>query len=304
MPIVAHVTFIELNLRGLIVRCPMSPNAHITSHRKPRRTATQSWVVRTGVAGGVLSTLAVAGAGSATAVEKPTEATMEMPAINATISSSIAQSAAATQQTAFGYQESAQQDKADDTAKDASKQAKDEAQRIADAAEKKAAAEKEKREQDEARASRATERKSLSAKSATDSSDEASSAASSSSSKSTGSGSSATLISFLQAQLGKAYVMGATGSSSYDCSGLVMSAYNQIGISLPRVSQDQSTAGTQVGLSNLQPGDILYWGSAGSAYHVAVYIGGGKFIGAQNPSSGVVERDLSYDMPTGAVRVM
>ncbi|WP_116212573.1 C40 family peptidase [Streptomyces olivoreticuli] len=282
----------------------MSPNAHITSHRKPRRTATQSWVVRTGVAGGVLSTLAVAGAGSATAVEKPTEATMEMPAINATISSSIAQSAAATQQTAFGYQESAQQDKADDTAKDASKQAKDEAQRIADAAEKKAAAEKEKREQDEARASRATERKSLSAKSATGSSDEAASAASSSSSTSTGTGSSATLISFLQAQLGKAYVMGATGSSSYDCSGLVMAAYNQIGISLPRVSQDQSTAGTQVSLSNLQPGDILYWGSAGSAYHVAVYVGGGKFIGAQNPSAGVVERDLSYDMPTGAVRVM
>ncbi|MFI1797644.1 C40 family peptidase [Streptomyces sp. NPDC020379] len=281
----------------------MSPNAHITSHRKPRRTATQSWVVRTGVAGGVLSTLAVAGAGSATAVEKPTEATMEMPAINATISSSIAQSAAATQQTAFGYQESAQQDKADDTAKDASKQAKDEAQRIADAAEKKAAAEKEKREQEEARASRATERKTLSAKSAADSSDEASSAASSSSA-SVGSGSTATLISFLQAQLGKAYVMGATGSSSYDCSGLVMSAYNQIGISLPRVSQDQSTAGTQVSLSNLQPGDILYWGSAGSAYHVAVYVGGGKFIGAQNPSSGVVERDLSFDMPTGAVRVM
>lgn len=298
MPIVTHATFIELNLRGLIVRCPMSPNAHITSHRKPRRTATQSWVVRTSVAGGVLSTLAVAGAGSATAVEKPTEATMEMPAINATISSSIAQSAAATQQTAFGYQESAQQDKAADTAKDASKQAKDEAQRIADAAEKKAAAEKEKREQEEARASRATERKSLSAKSAADSSDEASSSAS------VGSGSSATLISFLQAQLGKAYVMGATGSSSYDCSGLVMSAYNQIGISLPRVSQDQSTAGTQVSLSNLQPGDILYWGPAGSAYHVAVYVGGGKFIGAQNPSSGVVERDLSYDMPTGAVRVM
>ncbi|MEV6673126.1 NlpC/P60 family protein [Streptomyces sp. NPDC051162] len=282
----------------------MSPNAHITSHRKPRRTATQSWVVRTGVAGGVLSTLAVAGAGSATAVEKPTEATMEMPAINATISSSIAQSAAATQQTAFGYQESAQQDKAADTAKDASKQAKDEAQRIADAAEKKAAAEKEKREQEEARASRATERKSLSTKSATGSSDEAASAASSSSSTSTGSGSTATLISFLQAQLGKAYVMGATGSSSYDCSGLVMTAYAQIGIDLPRVSQDQSAHGTQVSLSNLQPGDILYWGASGSAYHVAVYIGGGKFIGAQNPSSGVVERDLSYDMPTGAVRVL
>ncbi|MCC3768097.1 C40 family peptidase [Streptomyces sp. UNOC14_S4] len=286
----------------------MSPNAHITSHRKPRRTATQSWVVRTGVAGGVLSTLAVAGAGSATAAEKPTEATMEMPAINATIASSIAQSAAATQQTAFGYQESAQQDHAADAAKDATETAKNEALRIADAAEKKAAAEKQQREQDESRASRGGERTSLSAKSASaDSSDEAgdsSSSSSSSSSSHVGSGSVSTLISFLENQLGKAYVMGATGSSAYDCSGLVMKAYAQLGIDLPRVSQDQSAYGTQVSLSNLQQGDILYWGSSGSAYHVAIYVGGGKFIGAQNPSSGVVERDLSYDMPTGAVRVL
>ncbi len=98
--------------------------------------------------------------------------------------------------------------------------------------------------------------------------------------------------------------MGSTGPSSYDCSGLVMAAYSQIGIDLPRVSQDQSTAGTQVSTSNLKVGDILYWGSAGSAYHVAVYVGGGKFIGAQNPSTGIVERDMSYSPPTGAVRVM
>ncbi|MEU5548076.1 NlpC/P60 family protein, partial [Streptomyces sioyaensis] len=51
-------------------------------------------------------------------------------------------------------------------------------------------------------------------------------------------------------------------------------------------------------------GDILYWGSAGSAYHVGVYIGEGKFIGAQNPSTGVVERPLSHDKPTGAIRVL
>ncbi|RLU79484.1 glycoside hydrolase [Streptomyces griseocarneus] len=286
----------------------MSPNAHITSHRKPRRTATQSWVVRTGVAGGVLSTLAVAGAGSATAAEKPTEATMEMPAINATIASSIAQSAAATQQTAFGYQERAQQDHAVDAEKDATEQAKNEALRIADAAEKKAAAEKQQREQDEARASRGGERTSLSAKSAPGSSDDAGDSGSSTpsgSSSHAGSGSTSTLISFLESKIGHPYILGATGASgAYDCSGLVMKAYAQIGIDLPRVSQDQSAYGTQVSLSNLQPGDILYWGASGSAYHVAVYVGGGKFIGAQNPSSGVVERDLSYDMPTGAVRVL
>ncbi|MBH1935059.1 C40 family peptidase [Streptomyces sp. AV19] len=304
----------------------MSSNAHITSHRKPRRPATQSWAVRTGVAGGVLSTLAVTGAAQASAAEKPAEATMEMPALTADLSSSIAQTAVATQQTANDYQVRAQVDTAVDHARAAAKKAKQEADRKAEA-ERKAAEAKEKREAEQARASRDAQRTALSTKTAastpdddsdststgssgsngskSDSDSSTSTSSSSSSKSSTGAtGNAATLVSFLQAQVGKAYVMGSTGPSSYDCSGLVMAAYQQIGISLPRVSQDQSTAGTQVGLSNLQPGDILYWGSAGSAYHVGVYIGGGKFIGAQNPSTGVVERDLSYSPPTGAVRVM
>ncbi|GAA2922100.1 C40 family peptidase [Streptomyces thioluteus] len=297
----------------------MSTNAHITSHRKPRRPATQSWAVRTGVAGGVLSTLAVTGAAQATAAEKPAEATIEMPALTADLSSSIAQTAVATQQTANDYQVRAQVDTAVDHARAAAKKAKQEADRKAEA-ERKAAEAKEKREAEQARASRDAKRSALSTKTATASEDDSDSSStgsksdsgtststdtSTSSKSSTGAtGNAATLVAFLQAQVGKAYVMGSTGPSSYDCSGLVMAAYQQIGISLPRVSQDQSTAGTQVGLSNLQPGDILYWGSAGSAYHVGVYIGGGKFIGAQNPSTGVVERDLSYSPPTGAVRVM
>ena len=53
-------------------------------------------------------------------------------------------------------------------------------------------------------------------------------------------------ISFLKAQLGKAYVLGSTGPSSYDCSGLTQAAFKQVGVDLPRVSQDQSTVGTQV----------------------------------------------------------
>lgn len=65
-------------------------------------------------------------------------------------------------------------------------------------------------------------------------------------------------------------------------------------MSQPRVSQEQSTVGTPVQLSNLQPGDILYWGSPGSAHHTALYGGDGKFVGAQNPSTGIVEKDLSW----------
>ncbi|MEX2985270.1 C40 family peptidase [Streptomyces sp. C36] len=276
----------------------MSPNAHITSHRKPRRPASQSWVVRTGVAGGVLSTLAVAGAGSASAsADKPTEATMEMPAFNADLATSIAQSAVATQQTAVDYQVRAQVEEALDNAKTDAKKAKDEAERKAEAERKV----KEKAEADEARASRGGERSALGTKSA--SADE--SGTSVSTKKSSATGSVATLVDFLYSKAGKAsYVMGSTGPNAYDCSGLVMAAYSQIGIDLPRVSQDQSTAGTQVSTSNLQVGDILYWGPAGSAYHVAIYVGGGNFIGAQNPDKGVVEQPLSYSPPTGAVRVL
>ena len=117
-------------------------------------------------------------------------------------------------------------------------------------------------------------------------------------------GSAAAVVSFVQAQVGDAYVSGGTGPNSWDCSGLVQAAFKQVNIDLPRVSQDQSVAGTQVSLSNLQPGDILYWGGAGSAYHVGVYVGDGMFVGAQNSSTGVVMKPLSYDPPSGAVRVL
>ncbi|MFJ3977823.1 C40 family peptidase [Streptomyces sp. NPDC090021] len=119
------------------------------------------------------------------------------------------------------------------------------------------------------------------------------------------SGAGAAVVAFVRARLGDAYVMGSTGPHSWDCSGLVQAAFKSAGRSLPRTSGAQSAAGVEVGLGELRPGDILYWGGKGSAHHVAVYVGGGKFIGAQNPSTGVVERPLSHGgVPTGAVRVL
>ncbi|MBL1081617.1 C40 family peptidase [Streptomyces actinomycinicus] len=274
----------------------MSHTAHIRSHRKPRRNAS-TLAMRAGVAGGVLSTLAVAGAsGSANAAEPVTQ-TLELPTLTADLAAQAAQSADATQQAAANYQLQAERDAA---AAKAAKLAKaDLAEAKHKAAEAKKKAEEAARKEAAARASRNAERTTLSTKA-----ESGGTSTSTSTSTSTATGSAAAVISFVKAQVGKAYVSGATGPSAYDCSGLVQTAFKQVGISLPRVSQDQSTAGTQVSLSNLQPGDILYWGSAGSAYHVAVYVGDGMFVGAQNPSSGVVERSLSYDPPTGAVRVL
>jgi cell wall-associated NlpC family hydrolase len=244
--------------------------------------------MRAGVAGGVLSTLAVAAGASASAnAAEPVTQTLELP----TLTGDLAQSADATQQAAANYELQAERDAA---AAKAAKQAK------ADLAEAKQKAEAKKKAQEAARkaaaerASRSSERTTLSASAST----------STSTGASTATGSAAAVVSFVKAQVGDAYVSGGTGPNSWDCSGLVQAAFKQVGVNLPRVSQDQSTAGTSVSLSNLQPGDILYWGSAGSAYHVAVYVGDGMFVGAQNPSTGVVEKPLSYDPPTGAVRVL
>ncbi|HEY9441073.1 MAG TPA: C40 family peptidase [Streptomyces sp.] len=273
----------------------MSLTAHIPSHRKPRQRASKT-ALRAGVAGGVLSTIAVAGA-AAPAQAEPVTRTLEMPTITEGFSTAVAASAEATQQVALDIETQAQEDAAAVTAAKTAKKAKAEAVRKAEAEAKKKKAEAAAKAKAEAaeRASRTAQRTTLSAPST------ASSAVSHSSNAT---GSAAAVVAFAKAQVGDAYVSGGTGPNSWDCSGLVQAAFASVGIDLPRVSQSQSTAGTQVSLSNLQPGDILYWGGAGSAYHVAIYVGGGQFVGAQNPSSGVVQHSLSYDPPSGAVRVL
>ncbi|MYY06450.1 MULTISPECIES: C40 family peptidase [unclassified Streptomyces] len=277
----------------------MSHTALIPSHRKPRRNASTS-ALRAGVAGGVLSTIAVAGAAGPANAEPVTQ-TIEMPTITAGLSTTVAASAEATQQVALDLETQAHEEAAATTAAKDAKKAKAEAVRKAEAKKKAEAAAKAKAEAAE-RASRAAARTTLQTTTSTSSS--GSTAATTTSYSSNATGSAASIVSFAQAQVGDAYVPGGTGPNSWDCSGLVQAAFRTVGIDLPRVSQGQSTAGTQVSLSNLQPGDILYWGSAGSAYHVGIYVGGGQFVGAQNSSTGVVQRPLSYDMPTGAVRVL
>lgn len=297
---VSQHTFLDGSPEALIALVPMSLTAHIPSHRKPRRSAPKT-ALRAGVAGGVLSTIAVAGAAGPAQAEPVTQ-TIEMPTITAGLSTAVAASAQATQQVAQDLQTQAQEDAAAATAAKTAKKAKAEAVRKAEAKKKAEAAAKAKAEAAE-RASRSTVRTTLSATSGS-STGTAASTSSSSSSSSSATGSAAAVIAFAQAQVGDAYVPGGTGPNSWDCSGLVQAAFRSVNIDLPRVSQSQSTAGTQVSLSNLQPGDILYWGGAGSAYHVGIYVGNGQFVGAQNSSTGVVQRPLSYDPPSGAVRVL
>lgn len=106
-------------------------------------------------------------------------------------------------------------------------------------------------------------------------------------------------LNFAMAQIGKPYVYGASGPDSYDCSGLMMAAYASAGISIPRTSEAQQSSLSSVSLSDLQPGDLVFF-YGGS--HVGMYIGNGQVVHA--PTSGDVVKisDMNSMGPTGAAR--
>jgi cell wall-associated NlpC family hydrolase len=102
------------------------------------------------------------------------------------------------------------------------------------------------------------------------------------------------------AQVGDAYVYGAAGPDSFDCSGLTMMAWAQAGVSLPHSSSGQMSAGPSVSPSAVQPGDLVFYYSPVS--HVGMYIGNGQIVHAANPSTGVEVAGV-FSMPfSGAVR--
>lgn len=101
-------------------------------------------------------------------------------------------------------------------------------------------------------------------------------------------------------QRGKPYVWGAAGPDAYDCSGLTMAAYQHAGIDLPHSSQAQSTMGVAVSRSNLQPGDLVFFGNP--VHHVGIYVGDGKMVDAPN-SGEVVRVDPLQSDYSGARRV-
>jgi cell wall-associated NlpC family hydrolase len=94
------------------------------------------------------------------------------------------------------------------------------------------------------------------------------------------------------AQLGKPYVFGAEGPSTFDCSGLVQYAYAHAGVALPRTARPQYRATPAVPPSQLLPGDLLFFATDKSnwdtIHHVGIYLGGGKMVHA--PTTGDVVR--------------
>ncbi|MFF1297304.1 MULTISPECIES: NlpC/P60 family protein [unclassified Streptomyces] len=101
------------------------------------------------------------------------------------------------------------------------------------------------------------------------------------------SGRAAAAFAAAQSQLGKPYVYGATGTASYDCSGLTSWAYAQAGVGIPRTSEAQANYGTRISSqSQLQVGDLVFFFN--DLHHVGLYAGDGQIIHA--PRSGTVVR--------------
>ena len=102
-------------------------------------------------------------------------------------------------------------------------------------------------------------------------------------------------------QRGKPYVWGAAGPDSYDCSGLVVWAYAQEGISLPHYTGSLWNSGMHVSRADLEPGDLVFFFPDIS--HVGIYLGNGLMVDAPSTGQDVQVQAVFWDEYVGAVRI-
>lgn len=121
------------------------------------------------------------------------------------------------------------------------------------------------------------------------------------------SGKGATVVETAKKYIGCSYVYGASGPSSFDCSGFTSYVFKQHGISLNRTAAGQYSNGVAVSRDQLQPGDLVMFGKSG-INHVSIYIGGGQIVHAANKSRGVTTDTINSgyynNNYVGARRVM
>ena len=106
-------------------------------------------------------------------------------------------------------------------------------------------------------------------------------------------------ITFALKEVGKPYVWGATGPSTYDCSGLMLRAFQAAGIELPRVSRDQFKAGGHVPVRQAQPGDLLFYANdpkdPSTIHHVMLYMGNDQMVEAPYTGASVRVQPVSWN---------
>ena len=108
-----------------------------------------------------------------------------------------------------------------------------------------------------------------------------------------GSGLGAQIASYALKFVGNPYVSGGTSlTNGADCSGFTWAVHKAFGISIPRVSRDQAKSGKSVSISDVQPGDIIYYGD-----HVGIYIGNGQIVHASTKATGIKISNYTYRPP-------
>ena len=120
------------------------------------------------------------------------------------------------------------------------------------------------------------------------------------------SGTRADVVNYALQFVGNPYVYGGSSlTNGTDCSGFTMSVFAHFGYQLNRSSRDQIYNGTNIGIYEVQPGDLLFYNNGGSTIgHVALYIGDGKIVHASTPKTGIVVSNAYYQTPCGATRIL
>lgn len=113
------------------------------------------------------------------------------------------------------------------------------------------------------------------------------------------------LCEFAKQYVGNRYVWGGTSlTKGADCSGFVLSVFRNYGISVPHSSRAQANLGSAVSLSELKPGDLVFYGNGSGINHVAIYIGGGQVVHASSPQVGITISNMYYRTPVRARRII
>ena len=110
------------------------------------------------------------------------------------------------------------------------------------------------------------------------------------------------LVQYAKQFIGNPYVWGGTSlTSGADCSGFTQSVFAHFGISTGRSSRDQAARGKAIPVSDVKPGDLLFYASGDYINHVAIYIGGGQIIHSSTPATGICIAPSNYRTPCKAV---
>ncbi|OFI05521.1 putative endopeptidase p60 precursor [Clostridium acetireducens DSM 10703] len=113
--------------------------------------------------------------------------------------------------------------------------------------------------------------------------------------------SSSSIVAYATNFLGRPYQWGGNGPDAFDCSGFTKYVYAHFGIGLPRIASDQQGVGTSVSRGDLQPGDLVFFGSP--AHHVGIYVGNGCYIHAPRTGDVIKVSPLNRSDYSGARRV-